>query len=89
MLHCSITVIRFARVWGGELPAPRGGMQRIRTMIFAPLIISLQSKFRKRRRYLRAVAEVKGLSTRDLIDLRADATDMLRCLKNEFDGEPQ
>ena len=58
-------------------------------MIFAPLIISLQSKFRERRRYLRAVAEVKGLSTRDLIDLRADATDMLRCLKNEFDGEPR
>ncbi len=31
-----IIVIRFARVWGGELPAPRAGMQRIRTMIFAP-----------------------------------------------------
>lgn len=61
--------------------------QRIRTMIFNILITDQQTKLRRRRDYLRAVDEINGLSVRELLDLRADTTDMLSRLKNEYYGE--
>ena len=47
-------------------------------MIFASLVSRIQQRLDKRRRYRRLVAEIESLSSRDLADLRADRTEMLR-----------
>ena len=50
------------------------------------LIASVQKQIADRRRYMRAVAEIDALSSRDLSDLRADATDMRRQAYAEIYG---
>ena len=68
--------------------SPKGGKQGIRAMIFTTLIAHIQSKLDKRRRYLRAAAEIGSLTPRDLADLRADPADMLRSIRREIYGSP-
>jgi hypothetical protein len=47
-------------------------------MIFASLIAHIKDRLAKRAQYRRLVAEIDTLSNSDLVDLRADRTDMLR-----------
>jgi len=46
-------------------------------MILTALIARLQDSLAKRRRYLRLVAEIESMSTRDLVDIRGDRSEML------------
>ena len=46
-------------------------------MIFSSLIAGAQNRLAKRREYNRLVAEIEGLSSRDLVDMRADRSEML------------
>jgi hypothetical protein len=46
-------------------------------MIFSSLVARTQGHLAKRRQYNRLVAEIEGLSPRDLADLRADRSEML------------
>jgi hypothetical protein len=55
-------------------------------MIFASLIAHLKDRLAKRAQYRRLVAEINSLSSRDLVDLRADRTDMLRGAWQEVYG---
>jgi len=46
-------------------------------MLLTALIARIQDRLAKRARYLRLVAEIESMSTRDLIDIRADKSEML------------
>ncbi|MEO9336237.1 hypothetical protein ABFT80_02205 [Mesorhizobium sp. SB112] len=46
-------------------------------MIFSGLVARTQDRLSKRLRYRRLVAEIEGMSTRDLSDIRADRSEML------------
>lgn len=46
-------------------------------MIFNNIISYTRDRLAKRSRYNRMVAEIHGLSSRDLADLRADRSEML------------
>lgn len=50
------------------------------------LIATVQKQIADRRRYMRAVAEIDALSSRDLSDLRADPTEMRRQAYAEIYG---
>ncbi|MGO4834087.1 hypothetical protein AB4144_17650 [Rhizobiaceae sp. 2RAB30] len=46
-------------------------------MIFSTLVARTQDRLAKRAKYRRLVAEIESMSTRDLVDLRADRSEML------------
>ena len=46
-------------------------------MLLTLLIARFQESLAKRARYRRLVAEIEGMSHRDLVDMRADKGDML------------
>lgn len=46
-------------------------------MIFSNIVARTQDRLAKRARYRRLVAEIENLSSRDLVDLRADRGEML------------
>ena len=50
------------------------------------LIATVQKQIADRRRYMRAVAEIDALSSRDLSDLRADPSEMRRQAYEEIYG---
>jgi hypothetical protein len=47
-------------------------------MIFSNLVKHARSRIEKRARYSRLVAEIEGLTARDLADIGADRGEMLR-----------
>ncbi len=47
-------------------------------MIFSDLINRARNRIEKRRRYIRMVEEIQGLSHRDLADIRGNRDEMLR-----------
>ena len=47
-------------------------------MLFSDIASYIRDRRAKRAHYKRLVAEIQGLSERDLADLRADRDDMLR-----------
>jgi hypothetical protein len=57
-------------------------------LLFASFIADLKVRRERRRTYLRKLAEIRDLSTRDLADLRADRSEMLRDLWLETYGPP-
>jgi hypothetical protein len=57
-------------------------------MLFASIIAALKSRIERRKTYNRRVAEIMDLTTRDLADLRADRSEMLRFLWEETYGRP-
>lgn len=46
-------------------------------MVFSNIVSRAQDRLAKRARYRRLVAEIESLSNRDLVDLRADRSEML------------
>lgn len=46
-------------------------------MIFSNIVARTQDRLSKRAKYRRLVAEIESMSTRDLVDLRADRSEML------------
>ncbi len=57
--------------------------------MFRTLIATVQKQISDRRRYLHAIAEIDSLSTRDLIDMRADAAEMRHQAWTSIYGQPQ
>lgn len=55
-------------------------------MIIQNLISRAQDRIAKRRRFNRMANEIASLSPRDLADLRADRSEMLRHAYNEIYG---
>ena len=55
-------------------------------MIIQNLISGARNRLAKRRRFNRMADEIASLSSRDLADLRADRTDMLRRAYKEIYG---
>jgi hypothetical protein len=55
-------------------------------MLLTTLIARIQDSLAKRARYRRLVAEIDSLSQRDLVDLRADRTDMLAAAHRQVYG---
>jgi len=84
-VHCCVAAICFALQHGyvmlrGEeeqserrIPACR----KDTTMIFSNILARTQGRLAKRAKYRRLVAEIESLSSRDLVDLRADRSEML------------
>ena len=46
-------------------------------MLLTTLIARLQDSLAKRARYLRLISEIESMTTRDLIDIRGDKSEML------------
>jgi hypothetical protein len=63
---------------GSDSPVPDGCFKRGISMIFSNLVKHARSRLEKRVRYSRLVAEIEGLTSRDLADMGADRGDMLR-----------
>ncbi|WP_413991870.1 hypothetical protein ACMDCR_07190 [Labrys okinawensis] len=55
-------------------------------MIFASLIAHLKDRMAKRAEFRRLVAEINSLSNGDLVDLRADRSDMIRYAHQQVYG---
>lgn len=55
-------------------------------MFLDTLIGHARASFERRRRYNRLVAEIEGLSHRELAELRADRGDMLRAVREDIYG---
>lgn len=55
-------------------------------MLLNGLLINVQRRLERRRRYNRLSAEIHGLSQRELADLCADPTQMLQDLRREIYG---
>jgi uncharacterized protein YjiS (DUF1127 family) len=55
-------------------------------MIFASLLNHARSRLAKRMQYNRIVDEIQALTQRDLADMGADRTDMLRRAYHDFYG---
>lgn len=55
-------------------------------MIFVSLIAHLKDRLAKRAEFRRLVAEINSLSNSDLVDLRADRTDMIRYAHQQVYG---
>ena len=64
---------------------PMGSGQRSLTMI-NNLIAYAQTRIEKRREYNRLANEIASLTSRDLADIRADRTEMLRHAYNKIYG---
>jgi len=47
-------------------------------MMFSNLVKQAKSRIEKRARYNRLVAEIEGLTNRDLVDIGGDRSEMLR-----------
>lgn len=47
-------------------------------MIFRNLIDQTRGRIEKRRRYIRMIEEIQGMSNRDLADIRGNRAEMLR-----------
>ena len=54
-----------------------GRRRKDKTMVFSNLIAHAQDRLAKRARYRRLVKEIENLSNRDLVDLRADRSEMI------------
>jgi hypothetical protein len=70
---------------GTHQPPPQGGNRGTLVMmiasplsVFSNLIERARAQLAKRREYKRLVTEIEGFSTRDLADIRADRSEMLR-----------
>jgi Mg/Co/Ni transporter MgtE len=48
-----------------------------KAMIFSTIVARTQDRLAKRAKYRRLVAEIESMSNRDLVDLRADRSEML------------
>lgn len=55
-------------------------------MLLNGLMVNVQRRLEKRRRYNRLAAEIHGLSKRELFDLNADQNQMLYDLRREIYG---
>jgi hypothetical protein len=66
-------------------PIRRTQSERRKTM-FDTLLSKAQSRLDKRRRYNRVISEIMSLSDRDIADLRADRSQMLRDARQEIYG---
>ncbi|GLS18368.1 hypothetical protein GCM10007874_13850 [Labrys miyagiensis] len=55
-------------------------------MIFVSLIAHLKDRMAKHAEFRRLVAEINSLSNSDLVDLRADRTDMIRYAHHQVYG---
>jgi hypothetical protein len=58
-------------------------------MLFAALIATIRDRAQKRARYERLVREIEQMTPRDLADIRASRTDMLRGVYQQVYGTPQ
>jgi hypothetical protein len=66
-------------VLGGSTdPFDDGSRHRGKSMIFSNLVKHARTRFEKHMRYSRLVAEIEGLTARDLADMGADRGEMLR-----------
>jgi hypothetical protein len=55
-------------------------------MLFVSLIAHVKDRLAKRAEFRRLVAEINSLSSRDLTDLRADRSDMIRYARQQVYG---
>jgi hypothetical protein len=55
-------------------------------MIFVSLVAHLKDRLAKRAEFRRLVAEIQSLSDRDIADLRADRSDMVRYARHQVYG---
>ncbi len=55
-------------------------------MLFVGLIAHIKDRLAKRAEFRRLVAEIDTLSPRDLVDLRADRSDMIRSAYQQVYG---
>jgi hypothetical protein len=56
-------------------------------MTFSGVIAHIKDRRAKRAQFVRLVGEINSLSTRDLVDIRGDRTEMLRHAYQEIYGE--
>jgi hypothetical protein len=55
-------------------------------MLLNGLMVNVQRRLEKRRRFNRLAAEIQGLSPREILDLNVDRTQMMHELRREVYG---